>query len=333
MSFDTKGTKIVKIVALSVVMVVAFVLNSLVIAVFAKTPSLHRTVNYFLVNMAVSDLLLAFAAIPKELLELGTDSTYWRVGGDFGHFLCILQSILVDISSVVSILSMICITIDRFCAVMMPLRVTLVPGKVRGIIIGLIWILSVINYSYYFYVMRLTSDDQGNFKCLMSFEPLDTIKMSTILVTYIAVLYGCLPWILVAFLYTAMVVGLKRARISIEANDQNNVRRNRSTSVTRQAFIIVLVFSICFFPISAIFLVIAHVYHFTCSPLPYFGHLYFTAQLMMFLNAALNPCVCLFLSENYRNGLWKILKLNNIQRVYPGVAMEEVREEPVTRLT
>lgn len=329
---DSSAAKIIKIVALSLLMIIAFVLNSLVIAVFAKTPSLQRTVNYFLVNMAASDLLISIAAIPKEVLELSTGSTYWRVGGNFGHFLCIIQSLLVDISAVVSILSMTCITIDRFCAVMMPLRVNLVPGKVRGIIIALIWVLSVVNYCYYFYTLRLDGDGQGNFICWMSFAPLDNSKMSTIVVTYIAVLFGCVPWVLVAFLYTAMVVGLKHARIRIEANDQNNVRQTRSTSVTRQAFVIVLVFGICFFPTSTAFLVIAHVFHFGCYP-PYFAHLYFTAQFLMFSNAALNPCICLFLNENYRNGLWKILKLNNLQRIYPGFALEEVREDPVTRVT
>ncbi|XP_031573121.1 RYamide receptor-like [Actinia tenebrosa] len=331
-TYDSNTAKAIKIVALSVLMVISFVLNSLVIAVFAKTPSLQRTVNYFLVNMAASDLLISIAAIPKDILELSSGSTYWRVGGDFGHFLCILQSLLVDISAVVSILSMTCITIDRFCAVMMPLRVNLVPGKVRGFIIALIWVLSVVNYCYYFYTLRLDSDNQGNFICWMSFAPLDNTKMSTIVVTYVAVLFGCVPWILVAILYAAMIVGLKHARIQFEANDQNNVRLTRSTSVTRQAFVIVLVFGICFFPMSAIFLVIAHVFHFGCSP-PYFAHLYFAAQFLMLSNAALNPCVCLFLSENYRNGLWKILKLNNLRRVYPGFALEEVREEPVTRVT
>lgn len=329
---DSSTVKVIKIVALSILMVIAFVLNSLVIAVFAKTPSLQRTVNYFLVNMAASDLLISIAAIPKDILELSTGSRYWRVGGEFGHFLCILQSLLVDISAVVSILSMTCITIDRFCAVMLPLRVNLVPGKIRGIIIALIWVLSVVNYCYYFYTLRLDGDNQGNLICWMSFAPLDNSKMSAILVTYGAVLFGCVPWILVAFLYAAMIVGLKRARIRIEANDQNNVRQTRSTSVTRQAFVIVLVYSICFFPISAVFLVIAHVFHFGCSP-PYFAHLYFTAQFLMLSNAALNPCVCLFLNENYRNGLWKILKLNNLQRIYPGFALEEVREDPVTRVT
>lgn len=324
----------IQIVALCTVMVSALVFNSLVIAVFLKNPSLQKTVNYFLVNMAVCDLLCPIVAIPKRLVVLITGMSAWQVSGTLGMVMCKVQPLLQDLSPAVSILSIVCITVDRFYAVMRPLRISLIPDKARGLIIALIWILAILSYSHYFSTLKLKPQGDGRVYCIMDWSPLDNIKSLTILTTYIGVLYGFLPWVLVIVLYVIIMAGLRRAKARIQANGQTLIRHRRIASVTRQAFIIVIVFALCNFPQAVVFLMIAYYFKFGYSPFPYFMHLHFAAEFMVYANAALNPCICLFLNENYRHGLWRLLRIKRSDRIiHPDVLREEIPIENMTRST
>lgn len=332
---DVSSDVNIKIVALCIVMVSSLIFNSLVIAVFLKTPSLHKTVNYFLVNMAVSDLLCPIVAIPKRLVMLATGVNTWQVHGTLGMVLCKVQPLLQDLSPAVSVLSIMCITVDRFYAVMRPLKISMITDKARGLIIALIWILAILNYSHYLFTLKLVN--QGNKAyCYMDWSPLDNVKSLTVLTTYIAFLYGVFPWCLVIILYVTIMAGLKRAKARIQANAQTSVRHRRIASVTRQAFVIVVVFALCHFPQAVVFLMLAYYFKFGYSTLSYWVHLHFAAEFMVYANAALNPCICLFLNENYRNGLWKLFKIKRGDHiVHPGVVIrEEIPiENVVTRST
>lgn len=316
----------IKIAALCVIMFGALLFNALVIAVFLMNPSLQKTVNYFLVNMAVSDLLCPIVAIPKRLVMLITRQSTWQVKGTLGLVLCKVQPLLQDMSLLVSILSIICITVDRFYAVKRPLRISLIPDKARCLIIALIWFLAFLNYSPYLYAFTLTLYE-GNVYCIWKWTP----KPLTIYFTYAAILYGALPWILVVILYGLIMICLRRAKARMQANAQSLTQHRRTASVTRQAFVIVFVFAVCTFPQTVIILIIAYYYKFNFSPLPYWPQLSFATEFMLFANSVLNPCICLFLNENYRNGLWRLLRRSG--RIHPDIVREEVPIENMTRST
>ncbi|XP_028519722.1 QRFP-like peptide receptor isoform X2 [Exaiptasia diaphana] len=323
---DTTVDISIKIAALCVIMVGALLCNSLVISVFLTNPSLHKTVNYFLVNMAISDLLCPIVAIPKRLVMLITRQSSWQVKGTAGLILCKVQPLLQDLSLAVSILSIICITVDRFYAVKRPLRISLIPDKARCLTIVLIWLLAFLNYSPYLDAFELAIY-HGKTYCNLKWTP----KSVTIFITYVAVLYGVLPWILVVILYGFIMVCLRRAKVRMQANAQSLMQHRRTASVTRQAFAIVFAFAVCTFPQTVIFMILAYYYKFTYSPLPYWPQLYFATEFMLFANSVLNPCICLFLNENYRNGLWRLLRRSD--RIHPDVVREEIPIENLTRST
>jgi len=51
------------------VFILALVGNSLVIAVVYKNPGMRNTTNYFIVNLAIADILVAILCIPLTLLD------------------------------------------------------------------------------------------------------------------------------------------------------------------------------------------------------------------------------------------------------------------------
>ena len=107
-------------VAYSLVFVVSIFGNScLIIAVF-KTQALNKTINFLIVNMAISDLLMPLIRIPWQVLALHQNS--WLFRSDYANVMCKLNKILTSLSVLVSIQSLVLVAVDLFGAVVFPLR-------------------------------------------------------------------------------------------------------------------------------------------------------------------------------------------------------------------
>ena len=88
---------------------------------------MRKHINFFIVNMAMSDVLYPILVIPMSIKELYID--YWLIGGPLGQVLCKLVFFLGDLSVSVSIQSLVLIAVDRFGAVVFPLRSPLIRSK------------------------------------------------------------------------------------------------------------------------------------------------------------------------------------------------------------
>ena len=73
-----------------------------------------------IVNMAISDLLFPKFLFPLSLIEMKAD--LWLIGDFLHQTLCKIGLVLLIVSATVSIQSLILITVDRFGAVVMPIR-------------------------------------------------------------------------------------------------------------------------------------------------------------------------------------------------------------------
>ena len=75
----------------------------------------------------MSDLLLPIFKIPWDIQWLYINS--WLIGGSLGQALCKLVGFLPSVSILVSIQSLVLIAVDRFGAVVFPLRSPLISSK------------------------------------------------------------------------------------------------------------------------------------------------------------------------------------------------------------
>ena len=133
--------KVGKTVAYSLILVVSLVGNFLVVLIVYKTPTLRKPINMLIANMAMSDLLFPIFVFPVRLTGLHVGSGL--IGGTLGQALCKIHPFLAYISSLVSIQSLVLITVDRYAAVVVPLRSPLISRKVcRCLIVGT-WILAL----------------------------------------------------------------------------------------------------------------------------------------------------------------------------------------------
>ena len=119
--------KIGKTFAYCLIFLVSLAGNTVIGIVVYKTKTMRKPINFLIVNMAISDLLLPIFLIPPEIQELYIDS--WLIGGPLGQALCKLVIFLADVSTAVSVQSLVLIAVDRFGAVVYPLRSPLISSK------------------------------------------------------------------------------------------------------------------------------------------------------------------------------------------------------------
>ena len=98
--------------AYCLIFIVSLTGNTVIGIIVYKTQTMRKPINFFIVNMAMSDLLFPIIVIPQGIQKLYLDS--WLIGGPLGQALCKLAVFLGDLSAAVSIQSLVLIAVDRF---------------------------------------------------------------------------------------------------------------------------------------------------------------------------------------------------------------------------
>ena len=95
--------------------VVALIGNIIIGIIVYRTRSMRKPINFFIVNMAMSDLLFPIVCFPYLVIEINFGN--WSLRGPVGQALCKLHDFLVFVSALVSTQSLVLIAVDRFGAV------------------------------------------------------------------------------------------------------------------------------------------------------------------------------------------------------------------------
>ena len=127
--FNPIATRIGETFAYCLLFLVSLVGNTFIAMIVFKTKTLRKPINFLIVNMAMSDMLVPIFLFPRELVLTYTRS--WVIDGLLGQVLCKLSIYASNLSFTVSIQSLVLIAVDRFGAVMFPLCGYLLPKPVR----------------------------------------------------------------------------------------------------------------------------------------------------------------------------------------------------------
>ena len=138
--FNSTAAKIGQTFAGCLIVVVSLLGNSFIAIVVYKTQSLRKPINFFIVNMAMSDLLSLIFLFVQQVTYLYAD---WLISGPLGRSLCKVAIIVGYVSTGVSIQSLLLIAVDRFGAVLFPLRSPLISSKLCPFFILGTWIVAI----------------------------------------------------------------------------------------------------------------------------------------------------------------------------------------------
>ena len=156
--------------------------------------------------------------------------------------------------------------------------------------------------SPYLFAMELFEDPGGRLRGRVRWEEVfgEAIENNFMVILMVFIF---IPFVLIPILYIIIFVKLKSQKIPGEqsANAGAEQRRQRENYVLKMAIAIVSGFAICWLPV-----LIKHLLALFASDIIVscdFKHFSSVAFLMVNINCALNPCICLIFSSSYREGL------------------------------
>ena len=178
---NPEALKVAATVAYSLILVVSLVGNSLIVLIVYNTPTLRKPINMLIANMAMSDLLFPIFVIPVRLTDWHVGP--WLIGGTLGQALCKIYPFLGEISMKVSIQSLVLITVDRYAAVVVPLRSPLISRKMCRCLIVSTWIFAVPFCWPYLFTYNLVEYQDGKW-CMNQVEVIFGEKAHLVFTSY-----------------------------------------------------------------------------------------------------------------------------------------------------
>ena len=301
---SSTASKIGRTVAICLIIVVSLAGNSLIIMLVYKTPNLRKPINYFIANMAFSDLLYLLFNCRSLLLSLHTS---WIIGGQLGQALCKLISLFAEASAIVSIQSLILIAVDRFGAVVFPLRSPLIRSKWCPFFILATWVVAVGVSSPYLFALKLV-DNSGKMYCMVKWkEAFGESSSHPHFKLVIYIMFAYVPVLLLVILYSFIFIKLKaQVHPGEQSSNIEQQRQRRNRNVLHMSIAIISVFVFCWLPFITNILIINYrssFIYFSCS----FWLYYRVTSYVAAANSAFNPIICFAFSSNYRCGLKRLV--------------------------
>ena len=283
-------------------LLVALIGNVLIILVFYKYKPIRKSVNYFVLNMAISDLFTPLTIMPFVIADTLSNGTFLnQLTLSHAGVICKLCFFLADSSFDVSIVSLLMISSDRLIAVVFPLQIKLISMKVRFICILMSWVVAIS-------VNGLCLRHMIYFQGLCWFDDRDELNFNHYRIA-VFISFFFIPACLLTIIYSAIAVTLKRRQR--QRKNMSKSKRSRDHSSNRQ-IIGLSVAILAGFIISIAPLAVCHLIRIILKQKAPPGFEKYPAlefiinKLLLHSWGAFNPCMCFAFSENYRTGLKQV---------------------------
>ncbi|XP_046455555.1 RYamide receptor-like isoform X1 [Daphnia pulex] len=231
----------------SVVFVLALVGNMVVCAVVFTSIRKWTVTNFFIVNMAAGDILMAFFCIPFTFLP-----TYVLLYWPFGATMCRIVSFSQAVSVFVSAYTMVAISSDRYLAIVYPLRPRMTRKQAKWIIVA-VWLAAFATAMPLLLMSKLIIPENSNWHiCSDRYictevwaDPIQQTQYTTVLL----LLQYCFPLAVLVFTYGRIGLEIWGKKTPGEAHQHRDLRLARSKrKMIKMMIIVVFFFAFCWLP-------------------------------------------------------------------------------------
>ncbi|KAK3700424.1 hypothetical protein QZH41_004479 [Actinostola sp. cb2023] len=310
---DSQEDQIIKITAYAVILMVSLIGNILIAAVILSNKKMKKPTNYFILNMAISDLVIPTMVISRHIVQLykqPISNFEWEMEGVLGVALCKIVFFLQDVSTAVSIFSLILITLDRFIAVVYPMKHYVMSNNVCKVSIFMTWFIGMSLHAVYLYIYDVRSYG-GTFVCYSYWDKISDDFKAIVRNYYLSMFFilAVVPFVVMAGAYTVIILSLKRQSIPLGdsfSDRQKRQRAERERKILRMAIAIIVSFAILWAPYNIYAFLNFFVYQNPPQPC-WFPLFSFIGLYCAYANAAVNPCICFIFSQNFRHGFKQML--------------------------
>lgn len=294
------GLKIVLRLFYVVVFAVGLCGNLLVCMVVVQQRRMRTVINYFTLNLALSDLIFIIIYLPSQMAAFENNQN-WLLG----NIGCRIIYSIVPVCLTTSIATLLAISCERFRGIVFPFQPRLRHTTVRKIIIS-IWLVSLVTAMPLMFVAGTVHKDNNVF-CDEEWPSAASSRfywIAMFLVQYI------LPLFVMTILYGVAGWKLQKRTTFVSINSTAEIARQRqSQKITKMLVALILLYSFCMLP--------QHVIYFWTIYGDFWQwkhslYVFRIANLFPMANSALNSIAYGTLQADFRKAYKKFFKSNGL---------------------
>uniref|UniRef100_A0A3Q3MMM7 Neuromedin-K receptor n=1 Tax=Mastacembelus armatus TaxID=205130 RepID=A0A3Q3MMM7_9TELE len=277
-------------VAYSTVLAVAVFGNLIVIWIILAHKRMRTVTNYFLLNLAFSDVSMAAFNTLINFVYAAHGEWY------FGEVYCRFHNFFPVTAVFASIYSMTAIALDRYMAIIHPLKPRLSAKATLGVIVS-IWSLAVV-LAFPLCYFSTTRTLPRRTVCYVAWPRMaDDPFMYHIIVT---VLVYMLPLLVMGITYTIVGVTLWGGEIPGDSSDNYHGQLRAKRKVVKMMIIVVVTFALCWLPYHVYFIVTG--LNKGLSKWKYIQQVYLSVLWLAMSSTMYNPVIYCCLNSRFRAG-------------------------------
>ncbi|VDN11634.1 unnamed protein product [Dibothriocephalus latus] len=299
-----------------IVDVIGFIGNLLVIIVILGYASMRNSTNILILSLAFADFSFIICCVPLTAMVYATAS--WTLP----EFVCKTYFFLTYFSVYCSIYTLVLMCLDRFLAVVYPLRSrTWRTTKNTSILVAVTWVLIISLTSPIFINAKVlrTVNHNSTTPCTLDVcqngwifeynarnEIVDfSLHRSRIFFGVFFVVGYAFPLVVICSLYSMLLCKLLCGPASKMSKSAEASRGKRKA--TKVVIVVVLVFAFCWLPIQVVFML----QNFSGDTDSFaFRMAHVVGNVLAYANSSVNPILYAFCSESFRRGFAALLCLD-----------------------
>ncbi|XP_058153231.1 neuropeptide FF receptor 2 [Dasypus novemcinctus] len=293
--------------------------NTVVCFIVIRNKDMHTVTNLFILNLAISDLLVGIFCMPITLLD------NIIVGWPFGSTMCKISGLVQGISVAASVFTLVAIAVDRFWCVVYPFKPKFTI-KTAFIIIMIIWVLAItimfpsaimlhVQEERY-YRVKLNSHNKTSpvYWCR---EDWPNQEMRKIYTTVLFANIYLAPLSLIVIMYGRIGISLFKTTVPHTGNqnqEQWHTVSKKKQKVIKMLLIVALLFILSWLPLWTL-MMLSDYADLSPNELQIINiYIYPFAHWLAFCNSSVNPIIYGFFNENFRRGFQDAFQLQFCHR-------------------
>ncbi|XP_061194131.1 G-protein coupled receptor 83-like isoform X2 [Saccostrea echinata] len=285
---------IILITAYTILMCISLFGNSMVCYVIVRNRRMYTVTNFFIANMAISDLFVTCFNVPFNIARHLLDE--WP----FGDFICHLMNFSLMISVYVSTFTLTAIALDRQYVLLYPLKPRI--SKRSGLIIlAFIWVISFLlslPYGIYTEVSEVNFVLKRVKRCRSNFpEPKEEFEKTLTITTTIIQYF--IPLTIIGVSYGRIVRKLwRRTHLGAVTHSQQRSQNKAKRKSIKLLITVVVVFALCWMPLNLYHILTD--FHPDTSVFQYNSTAFFVFHWIAISSTCYNPFVYCWMNESFR---------------------------------
>ncbi|XP_012985617.3 neuropeptide FF receptor 1 [Melopsittacus undulatus] len=293
------------ILAYTFIFLMCVIGNILVCFIVVKNRQMRTVTNVFILNLAISDLLVGIFCMPTTLVD------NLITGWPFDNTMCKMSGLVQGMSVSASVFTLVAIAVERFRCIVHPFRQKLTLRKAL-MTIAIIWVLALLIMCPAAITLTVTREEHhfmvdtynNSYPLYSCWEAWPETGMRRIYTTVLFSHIYVAPLALIIVMYTRIAFKLFKSVAPAHGQEEPEGRKvsRRKAKVINMLIIVALFFTLSWLPLWTLMLLTDYGQLSEGQLRLVTVYIFPFAHWLAFFNSSVNPIIYGYFNENFRRG-------------------------------